>query len=484
MRRETQLLAASLLLCVLRLIAGAALPLSSDEAYYWLWSQHLAAGYYDHPPAIAFTIRAGTALFGDTSFGVRAGGILLSFAASWFVWRAGADFLRDEKAGALACLLFNLTLMITVETMAATPDAPSVAAAAAFVWSLARVSRTGDGRWWLAAGLAAGLGLLSKYSALFLGTGAVAWLLACPSARRWLRSPWPYAGGALALLVFLPNLSWNAAHGWTTVAFQFGRLEGTHLTLRYIGEFVGSQAVLATPFVLALGLLSLTAASRQDESRALVAALMWPAIFYFLLHSLHDRVQGNWPCFLYPAFAIAAADAALRTDWTRWRAPLARWSARLAVPVAAVLLFAGYAQALFGVVPTGRKDPLARLLAVGFPQVAGQVRALKASAEAEAIMTTDYATAAWFAFYVQRRVVDIGEDYRWPDAPTPAAALFDKPALYVTELRRDRHDVVAVHFAEVREIARFDRLRGAIAIAHYVVYRAKGLKGAPPGRMP
>ena len=50
-------------------MAGALLPLSADEAYYWLWSRHLAAGYYDHPPAIAFVIRAGTLLFGDTPFG-------------------------------------------------------------------------------------------------------------------------------------------------------------------------------------------------------------------------------------------------------------------------------------------------------------------------------------------------------------------------------------------------------------------------------
>src|SRR6266566_4097031 len=56
---------------VVRLYVAAATPLSADEAYYWLWSQHLAAGYYDHPPVVAFIIRAGTAVFGDTSLGVR-----------------------------------------------------------------------------------------------------------------------------------------------------------------------------------------------------------------------------------------------------------------------------------------------------------------------------------------------------------------------------------------------------------------------------
>ena len=65
-------------LIVLRAVMAGLLPLSADEAYYWLWSRHLAAGYYDHPPAIAFVIRFGTFLFGDNEFGVRFGGVMLS----------------------------------------------------------------------------------------------------------------------------------------------------------------------------------------------------------------------------------------------------------------------------------------------------------------------------------------------------------------------------------------------------------------------
>ncbi|HZQ39979.1 MAG TPA: glycosyltransferase family 39 protein, partial [Rhizomicrobium sp.] len=73
-------------LIVLRLVMAALLPLSADEAYYWLWSRHLAAGYYDHPPAIALVIRFGTLLLGDSELGVRLGGVLLSILASWCIW--------------------------------------------------------------------------------------------------------------------------------------------------------------------------------------------------------------------------------------------------------------------------------------------------------------------------------------------------------------------------------------------------------------
>jgi 4-amino-4-deoxy-L-arabinose transferase-like glycosyltransferase len=484
-RADARFLAALAALAALRLIAGALLPLSADEAYYWLWSRHLAAGYFDHPPAVAFVIRAGTALFGATPFGVRVGSILLSVTASWFVWRTGAILARDEKVGALACLFFNLTPMISVEMLAATPDAPSIAAAALFFWSLAKLAETKDGRWWLVVGLAAGLGLLSKYSAFFLGFGAVVWLLASPTMRRWFLSAWPYLGGAVALVLFAPNLWWNETHGWATFAFQFGRIEGSSFTLRYLAEFLGAQLLLATPFVLVLGVLGLAAASRtHDERQMLIAAILWPSIAYFAYHALHARVQGNWPCFLYPLLVVAAALAWQQTDWRGWRAFVQRWSRQLALPVAALLLAAAYAQALFAVVPVGRKDPLARLLAVGFPQVATKVEALRLTAHADALLTTDYASTGWFAFYGPGPVVQVGEDYRWSAAPVATASLFAGPVLYVSEVRRDRHDLIAAHFADVTEIAHIDRERKGVAIAHYVVYRVGGLKGAPVGRLP
>ncbi len=101
-------------------------------------------------------------------------------------------------------------------------------------------------------GLKGGLGLLAKYSGLFVGLGALVWLLASPSARACLKTPWPWAGALLALVIFLPNLWWQSNHHWMTFAFQFGRVTGGHLTGRYLLEFLGAQLGLATPFILIL----------------------------------------------------------------------------------------------------------------------------------------------------------------------------------------------------------------------------------------
>ena len=482
-----RILAVIVALTVLRAIAAAVLPLSADEAYYWLWSRHLASGYFDHPPAIAFIIRAGTLLFGDTALGVRAGGIVLSVLASVFVWRAGAALLRDEDAGARASLFFNLTLMISVETLAATPDGPAVACAAAVLYALAMIERTGRGAWWLGVGVAAGLGLLSKYTIFFLGAGMAVWLLLSPKARLWLATPWPWAGGAIAGLIFLPNLMWNESHGWATFVFQFGRIAGGHFTLRFLFEFLGAQLVLASPFVFVLAALALAFRARdRDSATFLLAALVFPSALYFLAHSLHDRIQGNWPSFLFPALAVAATEAWRERDWTGWTAAVWRVCRPLAAPVAAVLLIAVYAQALFGVVPFGRSDPLARLLAVGFDGVAQNIERVRSAAGADALVTTDYESTAWLAFYLPGHppVIQANEDYRYLDAPAAGAPLLAKPALYVVEQRLDKHRALASLFGQVREVARFDRLRHGVPIAHYVAYALSGWHGASFGRVP
>ena len=427
------------LLLVLRAVMAALLPLSADEAYYWLWSRHLAAGYYDHPPMIAWLIRAGTLLFGDTPLGVRLMGVVLSLPASWFVWKAGRLILDDDRA-ALGVLFFNLTLMISVELLAATPDMPSVVTSAAFLYCLAQLEATQNGKWWLAAGAAAGLGLLSKFSALFLGAGTFFWLLADRRERRWLASPWPYLGAILALLIFSPNLVWQSQHHWQTFAFQFGRVGGGHFTLRYLGEFLAAQMGLATPFLFLLMLLGLGRGTRQGSCLLLPAILVWTGTGYFLEHALHDRVQGNWPCFLFPALAVLAADAFSLQGWRRW-------VSLLAAPLAALLLLGVYVQALFMPLHLA-KDPLARILGRDFRPVGEIAAVIVRSHLADAVLTTDYETTAWLRWdQPDLKVVQINEPQRYPAAPVAPAALRKGQLLYIAELHRDQHQLVQQHFA-------------------------------------
>jgi 4-amino-4-deoxy-L-arabinose transferase-like glycosyltransferase len=459
-------------LIALRLAAAAMLPLSADEAYYWLWSRHLAAGYYDHPPAIAFVIRFGTWLLGDTELGVRLGGVLFSILATWFVWRTGQLILKDDGRAALAALLFNLTLMIGVEMLAATPDTLSVSATAGFLFFLAKVEQTGDGRWWLGVGVKGGLGLLAKYSGFFIGLGALVWLLASPRARSFLRTPWPWAGALVALIIFLPNLWWQSTHHWMTFAFQFGRVTGGHLTGRYLLEFIGAQLGLATPFILILMIWGGVRAGQRDDPRFLLLCLTLPALVYFLIHALHDRVQGNWPAFLYPMLAILAADAFGRDG--------KRWASHLAMPVAALVLAAAYLQASTGLLPL-RGDPLARLLGVGMRDTAMQLQLIKERNGASAILASDYEMTAWLRFYAPAlTVIAVDQPNRYLEAPAVQAG--QGPLLYVADREADRS--LLADFGTVTQLPDLVRARRSQPLARYSVWQLQIPRQPIDGKAP
>ncbi len=456
-------------LLLLRAAMAALLPLSADEAYYWLWSLHPSWGYLDHPPMIAWLIRCGTAVFGPTPFGVRFAGVVLSVPATWFVWQSAALVLKDQDRAALAPLFFNLTLMASAELLAATPDMPSVVTAAAMVWTLAKLQAADDGRWWLAFGAAAGLGLLSKYSALFLGLGTLLWLLADPRARKWLASPWPYLAAVLALAIFAPHLVWQSQHQWQTFQFQFSRVAGGRFTLRFAGEFLAAQLGLASPLIFALMLFGLGSASRRAGDGFFLAILVWTAAAYFLEHALHDRVQGNWPAFVYPALAVLAAEAAVR--WKK--------TAPAAAAVAAALLFAVYAQAQFQVLPL-KKDPLARVLGRDFAP-AGQVAAALVKAHlADAVLTTDYETTAWLRFTQPGvPVVQVNEPRRYGDAPAAPASLLKGRLVYLAELKRDRHQLVQQQFGYMGFPTQMQAMSSL-----YMLYPVARPKSSAIGKMP
>ena len=161
-------------------------------------------------------------------------------------------------------------------------------------------------------GVFAGLGLVSKYSNLFVGASILLWLSLSRANRAWLRCWQLWAGGAVAILLALPVVLWNSQHDWASFAKQFGRVaEGHGLTVVYLAELIGGSVALMSPVIAVLAVLGLRRAARStvagDPPAALLVAGMLPFLAYLLVHSLHDRVQANWMAPLYPAFAVCAA---------------------------------------------------------------------------------------------------------------------------------------------------------------------------------
>lgn len=477
--------AAVVALIALRAASAALLPVSFDESYFWLWSKNLAWSYYDHPPMIALAIGSGTALFGDTTFGIRFISFLASLVASAAVWRAGTLLLKNAQSGALACLLFNVTLMVAVETMAATPDALVIAASAGLLWAVARLEQSHDARWWLAIGTIVGFALLCKYTGFFLFFGIGLWLLATPQGRGWLRTPWPFAGAVLALAALVPNILWNAAHDWISFKFQFGRVVTGAATFRYLFEFLGSQTALASPFLLVLAVTGLVHASHpagRAQRLAFAAALIWPALVYFCLHALHDRVQGNWPSFIYPALAIFAAsefDPRRNASWLRF-------SRMAALPTAFFMLGLVYVQAASPLLALGISDPVARTTAISIEPVVRDIAELAKKSGAKAIVTAKYGVTGWMRFYLPStlRIIQINQDERWLSSKRAPLALLNSPLLFVTQHPDKELEAAREHFHSVRPLEELTRSRGGKTIDSFWVYTLSGYHGKPAGRMP
>ena len=477
-----------LALVVLRLVAAAWTPLTFDEAYYWMWSKHLAFGYYDHPPGVAVVIRLGTMIAGDTELGVRLVSILLALPMSWAVYRAAA-ILFGGRVAATAAILLNITLMAAAGTLIVTPDAPLLVASSFVLFFLAKVLQTDRGAWWLAVGAAVGFALLSKYTALLFGPAVLIWLVSVPKLRRWLMSPWLYLGGLVALAIFSPVILWNADHQWVSFIKQLGRARIENFRPTFIGELIPTQIAFATPLVFMLGAMGLYTLFRQKAgapaARALINATFWTITAYFIWHSLHARVEANWFAPVYPAFAISAAVAAHLTRWGARQQRVVDFCLRWAAPIGILMFALLIVQANTGVLSGYRRDATVRSVGVGWRELAGEIEAVRARLGAGCVLAPDYGTTGWLAFYLPPGtcVIQPTQRIRWINMPEPDPRLLSGKLLYVDE-ERPGVTLYLQGFTGVERVAELKRKRGPLAIETYALDLLDGARGQVLDRSP
>jgi 4-amino-4-deoxy-L-arabinose transferase-like glycosyltransferase len=302
-----------------RLALAATVGLGVDESYAVASARQASLSYFDHPPLSFWLAHAAARVFGTESHVVvRLPFILLFAATTWLMYRLTARAF-GERAGWLAALLLNISAVFSVSTGSwVLPDGPLMCGLAAAAYGLERVlldpaAAGHPWRWWLAAGAATGVALLSKYQAVLFVAGVLVFMITRPAGRRWLRQPAPYAAGALALALFTPVLVWNARHGWVSFAFQSGRgASPPHLTagrvLGAVGQNVAGQMAWVLPWIWIPLVVALVHAFRRrptDDRYWLFACLAVVPIALFTAVSLGGRPgQPHWPAsgylFLFP----------------------------------------------------------------------------------------------------------------------------------------------------------------------------------------
>jgi 4-amino-4-deoxy-L-arabinose transferase-like glycosyltransferase len=235
-----------------------------DELQFLSDARHLDWGFVCYPPLTSAVERVSMALFGLSLVGLR----LFSVLAQAIAIVLAAGIARQlggksiaQSVTALAVALSPLPLFEGTEFQYTTFDYLWWVLAA---WCAIRLLKSEDPRWWLGVGAALGLGLETKYTICFLICGILGGLILTP-ARRYLLSAWFWAGVAVALLLFLPNLLWQVRHGFISVTFL------QHIHVRDVGQgrtsdfwldqFKICANVVATPLWVA-GLIGFLATKR------------------------------------------------------------------------------------------------------------------------------------------------------------------------------------------------------------------------------
>ena len=469
----------------LRVIYAGLTDLRTDEAYYWTWSKEDVLCFLDHPPMIAWFIRFGTAIFGDTNLGVRLGGIVAMLVTQLLL----ADIVRrvthDVRAVVLAVLMPEAALYYGLLMAKVSPDIALIPFAVAMVWALIRLNESGDGRWWLAAGAFAGLSLLSKFTFLMLLPAVAAFMLVPAWRSRWLSSPYPWAAALIALALFLPVLIWNAGHDWASFRFQLVRATAPHeWSLRTVGDFIGLQFGLVGFILLPVVLtgVSLTA-WRGYRTREPVAILLSTAVIvpfvYLLWKSLSLRVGDTWPMFMWPAgFAAAAINIAMlpREGFTASMVKSAiAWAyAAIACGIPLVILvFLYYVVAPWNFI--GKNDPVGG--EAGYQQVVARAQAELQKTGATWIATTDYRTYAMLRWFFNGRVpvIQINERARFLGFRDPGMDLIKgHTGLYVGREPDDISPLWASTTAVKQPLERVDRSWRGIMMDTYVLEKLTG----------
>lgn len=316
-RRNPSALAALAVVAVVlvRLVAVVATPLEigPDEAQYWRWGQTLDFGYYSKPPLIAWVIGATTSLFGDSEWAIRLASPVLHGIAALFLFQLGR-WMFDPKIGAWAAALYLLMPGVWLSSTIMSTDAvllPMWSGALFFLWRLREQPKLINGA---LAGVFIGLAMLAKYAALYLFAGAVLAALIDPVMRRSMLSPAGAAVFVMALVVWGPNLWWNAAHDFATVSHTAdnANLGQAGFNPLHVFTFLGDQMAVFGPITLIVFLIALTVIPRpkdRDLSRRelWLACFIVPVLVVILIQEIMSRAHANWAAAAYPAASALTA---------------------------------------------------------------------------------------------------------------------------------------------------------------------------------
>ncbi len=311
------LLAIAAAITLLHLLTNGRYGFHRDELQFLSDARHLDWGFVAYPPFTPFVERISMAFFGVSLVGLRFFSVIAQAAVivvTGLMTRELSGRRLAQVTAALCVALSPLPLFQGTEFQYTTFD---------FLWWVLiayftiRLLRTENPRWWLAIGAAVGLGLLTKYAIVFYIAGILAGVVLTRS-RIYIKSPWFWAGIALALLIFLPNFLWLERNQFISYHFL------QHIHARDVGEgraegFLHDQIRICVNFAATpLWIAGLIAFFRSRRYRMLAWMFVVPVAIFFV-----SKGRGYYTAAAYPMLLAMGA-----TVSERWLDSLPRWGRR------------------------------------------------------------------------------------------------------------------------------------------------------------
>jgi len=432
---------------VLELALSDRYGFQQDELYFLVASHHLAFGYVDQPPLAVLLART-TDLFGVNPAAIQilpalAGGAIVVLAARLAALFGGGRAARVIVALAVAIAPVFLLAMHVGNTT------PYDLLAWTVVTVCAATALLRDRpRWWLGAGVAAGIGVEDEYLMLTLVAALAIGILVTPAHRAVVKTRWPWLGGGIALVIWLPNLAWQVASGWPQLTMASALHQQNNSAADYVGGLplqLLSAGLLGIPLAIA-GFITLWRAAQLrflgvTATLIVVYVLVWiPGKAYY--------VDGILP-------ALLAAGSVPAERWIATaRRPRAR---RLAMGVLALASTVVFVPITLPVLPIASLHAVSGTEqiadGVGWPQLAADVAAQdaalsRAGQPPTSIFTGSYAEAGALDTYggpYHLPPVISGHNTFWLWGPGNA---LDTTVLYV-----DAGGQLWLHFASCRQLA-------------------------------
>ncbi len=274
---------------LINLVQAATTGLMDDEAYYWVYSQFSAWGYFDHPPMIAVLIKAGTSIF-NGELGVRFFIVVLNTLTLLLIYNLLRPDDRNDKLFYAIC--YSL-MLAPIGGILAVPDLPLLFFAALYFYLYKRFLENTGLINALLLGVGIALMLYSKYHGILLV------FFTLLSNLQLFKRPHTYVAAVTALVLFYPHISWQLNHDLPSVQYHLFERNASSYQPGFTLEYVFGQLALAGPIA---GWLLLWAAFRYKTGSQFERTLKFNLAgiyIFFLLSTLKGRVEANWTV---PAF--------------------------------------------------------------------------------------------------------------------------------------------------------------------------------------